>query len=84
LIDQVGTTGKQRAELQALLDRETEEKKILNDQSRALNAKLHVSICSRFFVLYCFLLCRSVLDAKILLLVRAWNDSSFLYLTRTY
>lgn len=41
LIDQVGTTGKQRAELQALLDRETEEKRILNEQSRALNAKLH-------------------------------------------
>ena len=40
----MGTTGKQRVELQALLDRETEEKKILNEQSKALNAKLHVRI----------------------------------------
>jgi len=48
----VGTTGKQRAELQALLDRETEEKKILNDQSRALNAKLHVSIGSFLCIVF--------------------------------
>ena len=42
LIDQGARTAQERAELQAALDREAEDRRVLNEQKKALNDKLKV------------------------------------------
>lgn len=53
LIAQNGKTAQERAELQAALDREAEDRRVLSEQKKQLKDKLKVAYFFRYWKSYC-------------------------------